>query len=333
MSVVFSGTSQGGFVATGGNEIITLRHDVDWMWVKNLTVSYAGGAGTGAEFYWQRGMQQGTGTIYTKTAVTNALAVAQMAAPTGFYLVDTTVNVPGPGIATTGITGALPPVVTTGNTAGLAAGDIVRLFAPAGALQLGGMDFSVSSVVANTSFVLRDMPAIAAATPLSGIYRRIPYDPYFYPRTRLITKITQSNPALVTLSVTHTFVVGQKIRFIIPTVTAASYGMTELDGIEATIIGQNLTDGTSTNTILVDVDTTGFTAFALPLTANPVHTFAQAVPVGENTATAINNGFPLIADASFNTGTLGMQLTAGANSPAGVVGNVITWVAGKSFSV
>jgi hypothetical protein len=256
-----------------------------------------------------------------------------MVAPTGFYLVDTTVNVPGPGIATTGITGALPPVVTTGNTAGLAAGDIVRLFAPAGALQLGGMDFSVSSVVDNTSFVLRDMPAIVAATPLAGVYRRIPYDPYFYPRTRLITKITRSNPALVTLSVTHTFLVGQKVRFIIPAVTAAAYGMTELDGVEATIIGQNLTDGTSTNTILVDVDTTGFTAFALPLTANPVHTFAQVVPVGANTATAINNGFDLLADASLNTGVLGVQLIAGTNSPAGVVGDVITWVAGRSFSV
>jgi len=72
----------------------------------------------------------------------------------------------------------------------------------------------------------------------------------------------------VTLSVTHNYIVGQKVTFKIPTVTAAAFGMTQLNGITATIIRTNDADADGLfNTITVDVDTTGYTAFALPLTA------------------------------------------------------------------
>jgi hypothetical protein len=333
MSVVFSGTLQGTFTSTGNAQIIQLPTGVDYMRVYNETVSYAGGAGTGAEFYWQRGMAQGRGTVYAKTAGTNALQVGQIAAQSGFYLIDTTVNVPGPAVATTAIDGALPPVVTAA-IAGLNNGDIVRLYNPVGALQLGGMDFTVGSVGApGGTFALSHMPAIAAASPGAGFYRRIPYDPYFYPSSRYITKISQAASAIVTMSVTHNYTVGQVVRFVIPTVTALAYGMTEINGLEGTIVAINVTDGTSTNTITVDIDTTGFTAFTLPLTANPYHTFAQVVPVGQNTEDSLLLGTDILGGATRNTGMFGLQLMAGASSPAGVVTNVIRWVAGKSANL
>jgi hypothetical protein len=329
MSVVFSGTNQGRFTSTGAAKIIQLRSDVDWMWVKNETVSYAAGAGTGAEFYWQRGMTNGRGTIYTKTAATNALAVAQIAANSGFYLVDSSVNLPGPSIALTGITNGATPVVNTGNTASLNNGDIVRIFSTVGALQLGGLDFTIDTIVANTSFELAYMAQIANANPGAGTYRRIPYNPLYYPRNRYITNVTQAAQAVVTLSVTHGYTVGQVVRFIVPTVTAARYGMNELDGLSATIVAIN----TTTNTITIDLDTTGFTAFSFPLTADPGFTPAQVVPVGANTAEGISAGVDYLQDATVNTGFIGIQLQAGTGSPAGATSDVIYWVAGKSFSV
>lgn len=355
MSVVFSGTLQGSFTSTGSSQIITLPTGVDYMYVKNWTRMIAAPADTGLEWYWQRGMPQGSGIVYNGTVVTGAMVPAQVAAPLGFYLIDTSVNVPGPAIATTGITGAAtPPVVTTGTTAGLSTGDIVRLFAPVGALQLGGMDFTVGTIVPATSFTLLNMPAIVAATPAAGIYRRIPYNPYFYPSNRYITCITiatagvaaAGNPAmlatqaLVTLSVTHNYTVGQQIRFVIPTVTAAAYGMTELNGLTGNIVAIGDTDaGTvSTNTIRVDIDVSGFTAFALPLTANPYHTFAQVIPVGESTRTALS-AIPqanLLGDATENQALFGMQLMADnvtLQGPAGTAGDLIYWVAGKSQNV
>ncbi len=334
MSVVFSGTNQGRFTSTGQSITMALTSPIDWMWVKNLTVSYAAGAGTGAEFYWQRGMTQGRGTIYTKTAVTNALTVGQIAANAGFYLVDSSINLPGPSLALTGITAGNPPVVNTANTASLSNGDVVRIFSTVGAKQLAGLDFTIDSVSAGVSFELVYMAQIANANPGAGTFRRIPFDPLFYPSNRYITKISQATQAIVTLSVNHGFTLGQVVRFIVPTVTAATYGMTELDGLRGTIIavGQNDADGIQ-NTITVDIDTTGFTAFAFPLTTAPGFTPAQVVPVGENTAAALQLNANILGDATENQGGIGLLFTAGANSPAGVANDIIYWVAGSSFEV
>ena len=110
--------------------------------------------------------------------------------------------------------------------------------------------------------------------------------------------------------------------------------MTELDGVQATIvaIGQADNDGV-TNTITIDQDTTGFSAFAFPLTTDPGFTPAQVVPMGENTAEALNAGANILGDSTNNVGYVGIQLQAGAASPAGVASDVIYWVAGKSFAV
>lgn len=334
MSVIFSGTNQGRFTSDGQASTLTFTSSIDWMWVKNITVSYAAGANTGAEFYWQRGMTQGRGTIYTKTAATNALAVAQIAANAGFYLIDSSANLPGPSLSLTGITNGNPPVVNTANTASLSSGDIVRIFSTVGALQLGGLDFTISTISAGVSFVLLNMAAIASANPGAGTFRRIPFNPIYYPSRRYITKVSQASQAIVTLSVTHSYTVGQVIRFIVPQVTATTYGMTELDGLQATIVAIDQADADGrTNTITVDVDTSGFTAFAFPLTTDPGFTPAQVVPMGENTAQAISSGVNILGDSTENVGYIGIQLVAGTSSPGGVANDVIYYVVGSSFEV
>lgn len=333
MSVSFTGSWSGNFVSDGNPRFIQLPAGWDSIRVVNETVSAAGGAGTGAEFYFRKGMTDGRGMVYNKTAATNALAVAQIAANLGFFVIDTSVTTPGALVATTGINNALPPVVTTGSTAGLIANSsIVRLFAPAGALQLGGIDFTVGAVVANTSFTLAHMAAIVNATPAAGGYRIVPFNPYFYPSKRYITKISQAAQAVVTLSVNHSYVVGQKVRFKVPAVTAATYGMTALDGVEATIVAVGANDGTSTNTITVDVDTTAMTAFAFPLTAAPGFTPAEVVLLGENTRQALLSGTDILADSITNGAATGLLLMGAATGPAGVANDVISWTAFKSWN-
>lgn len=334
MSVVFTGTNQGRFTSNGQAAIIQLRSDLDWMLVINETVAYAAGGSTGAQFYWQRGMTQGRGVIYTKTAVTNALTIGQIAANAGFYLVDSSINLPGPSLSLTAITGANPPVVLTASTSSLNNGDVVRIFSTVGALQLQGLDFTIGAISAGVSFTLAYMAAIAAASPGAGTFRRIPYNPLYYPRNRYITKVSQAAQAIVTLSVTHGYTVGQVVRFVIPTVTSVAYGMTQLDGLQGTIVAVGAADADGvTNTITVDIDTSGFTAFAFPLTTAPGFTPAQIVPVGENTAEALSASVNILGDATVNQAYIGIQLQAGTGSPAGVNTNVIYWVAGKSFNV
>lgn len=332
MSVVFSGTNQGSFTSDGTTKILQIRADVDWMYVYNTTIAAANQTtAVGVKFYWQRGFPQGAMWAMFKSNAANAANLDQYLTTNGFSLVNNTINVPGPSIALSAISNATPPVVSTANTSGLSNGDTVRIFNTTGGQQLGGLDFTIGALSANTSFTLAYGPTIVAAT--TGTYRRIPYDPYFYPPTRVISKISQDTQAIVTLTVTHNFTIGQRIRFVIPTVTAAAYGMTELNLVEATIVDINQADDDGvTNTITVDVDTTGFTAFAWPLTADPIHTPAQVVPVGENTAQAIASGTDILGDSERNIGFIGIALTGGANCPGGANGNVMYWVAGKSFS-
>lgn len=332
MSSVFSGTNQGSFTSTGASRILQIRSDVDWINVYNITqMAAAQTTAVGVQYYWQRGFPSGAMIAYFKSNAANAANLTQYLTTGGFTLINNTISTPGASVALTSITNATPPVVATGNTAGLANGDVVRLFNVTGGLQVSGRDFTIGSIIANTSFELAFMRSIVAAT--TGTFRRIPFDPYFYPPTRVISKISAATQAIVTLTVTHNYTVGQKIRFIIPTVTATAYGMTELNGVEATIvaIGAADVDGI-TNTITVDVDTSAFTAFAWPLTADPVHSDAQVVPVGENTAQAISSGTDILGDAEVNLGYLGIQLAGGAGSPGGATSDVMYWVAGKSFS-
>lgn len=334
MSVLFSGTNQGRFTSDGSSVILPLPSGVDWMYVYNFTQANLAGAGQGVQFYWQLGMPQGLGLIYTKTATTNALSIAQIAANAGFFLVNTTVNIPGPSLALTGITSGTPPTVNTSNTASLSSQDTVRIFSTVGAKQLAGYDFTINNIVPGTSFDLANMLPIASANPGAGTFRRIPYNPYFYPEVRYITNISQATQAIVTLSVNNVFTVGQSVRFIIPTVTATAFGMVELDGVEATIVAIGEPDVNGfTNTITIDVDTTGFTAFAFPLTTSPGFTPAQVVPIGENTAAALDLGANILGDATENDGVFGIQLIGGAGSPAGANNDIIYWVAGKSFGV
>ena len=326
MSVVFSGTNQGFFTSTGAAVILQLRSDVDWMMVYNYTQAATQQAdGVGVQFYWQRGMAADTGLEYQKTDSTDALNLLALASG-GFTLVNNTVNVPGAPVALTAISSGTPPVVSATTTGLIAGQSIVRIYNTVGAQQFGGIDFTVGTISAGTSFQLKWGPTIAAGT--TGTYRIIPYNPYFYPYTRVISKITQAAQAVVTMTVQHAWTVGQRIRFVIPTVTATAFGMTQLNGVEADIVAIDLAN----NTITVDVDTSGFTAFAWPLTTDSVFTYPQVVPVGMETSIAIANNVGQLADAEINQGYIGISLAGGADSPAGSSSDVIYWVAGKSVN-
>ena len=311
---------QGKFQSIGVRTFIPLRSDVDWMQVYNLTTTAAGGAGTGVQFYWQRGLAAGAAIEYQKLAADESMSPIYIATG-GFTLLDTSANPRGPLNATiTAISNAAIPIVSATSTAGLVAGDVVRMVNIVGGQQLGGIDFTIDTVVANTSFRLPYMAQIVAAT--TGSFYPIKWEPIFYPRHRYISSITQAANAVVELTVTHGFTVGQKVRLQVP----AIYDMTQMDGRIATVTAVNLV----TNTITIDVDSTAFTAFAFPLTTDTAFTPAQVVPVGMAAESPYEN---LLDDAIRNVSDIGMQLDAGVDSPAGVNGDIILWRAGKSFDV
>lgn len=219
-------------------------------------------------------------------------------------------------------------LVLTANTTGLQVGSVVRLsnLAAAAAQELAGIDFRVTAINAGVSFTIGLPTPTAAIGATAGFYRIIG-SPLFVPQTRLLFNVTQAAQAVVTTNVQHGFSVGQLVRFNVPTVSATEYGMTELNGLSGTILTVP-----SVTTFTVNVDTSAMGAFAFPAAANVPFTYANVVPYGDNTAIALAQTPPLssLEDATYNSGYIGMQLLGGANNPAGVNGDFITWEAYKA---
>jgi hypothetical protein len=357
---------QGSFSApsTIVNQYIVIPSGADWMKVYNYT--QLGNIGTpagntGLEFFWQRGMSSGTGIVHY-----GANGVLTLSADTllsgGFTLYDPSGQTPNAlpllsaPVATTASTNVTRPVVSTGNTAGLAVGSIVRLNSTA-QTDVNGIDFVVGAVTTNTSFTL-----LTASNPLAtapgaiggaGFYSIVNYNPLFYPRRRYVVKITQANPAQVSTSIPHGLTAGQVVRFEIP----AQSGMVQLNpsptnNYQPCTVVQVVDDYNFT----INVDTTSFTAFTWPTIAQQPSSFPAFNPVGEDTASALvspyaqvpsiggiqiyNTNTGILADSTVNTGYLGMILGTGGNGksvaaaitgPAGTASaDVVYWVAGKS---
>lgn len=314
----------GSFTADGSAHIINLPSDVDSFEVRNLTKIITPVGGTGVEFYWQRGMAQDS------AIQTTSLGVATQITSGGISLINTAdPQIPGALLSGSAISNATPPIVSSTNTGNLANGDLVEIINWTGACQLNGYQFTVDTVNANSNFRLPFSPSIVAAT--TGNYRVIKFQPMYYPRRLFIASISLATQAVVVFTVTHNLTVGQRIVFgQIP----AMYGMTQISGLRGLIVAVN----TTTNSVTVDIDTSGFTAFAFPLTAvacATAHNLPSAVPFGDGPASLANplGNQSVLDGATRNVAVRGVYLAAGANGPAGVASDVIFWRAFKGEQV
>lgn len=333
---------QGKFTSDGNAKILNLRQDVDWIEVINYdNLTGNGNAATkGFRFYWQRGMADGTGMKEYKTSGAGTVLTAQLAAPYGFYLIDSSsnplgaLNEVGGSEQITAISTAAIPVANNDGTNGLIAGDVVRIIACTGAPQLNGFDFTVGyNTLTSGTFSLDYMSQLAVAGTTAA-WAKVNYQAAYYPRRRFITAISNASSAVVTTSVEHGYVRGQKVRFSNPDSTY--YGMREIDGLEGTITAITTEAVDGSNTFTVDIDSSAFSAFAFPVAANVPFTPAVVVPLGEDVAYARANTLNEFADAVYNTQYLGIKLGAGTNAgagPAGASGDVMYWRAGKSWAV
>lgn len=301
----------GFFTATGNAVRIPLRADYDLFKVWNYTqMATQQNPGRVVESHWHRGFLDGYAKTVTKTNATDALNGA-IAITGGFTRINTSAPTFLTALATTNISNAAPPVLTMASTAGLIDGDTVRITGSTACRQIAGMDFTIDNTIANTSTELIYMIA-PGSVGTAGVVRKISTDPMFYPRNRYITNITQAASAVVTLSVTHGYVVGEKVFFSVST----PFGMTQINGKYGEITAIN----TTTNTITVNIDTTGYTAWAWPATTAVPFTFPQVVPAGE---------IPTIITAS-NQNVSGLYMELGS-AVCGSASDVMYWEADSVF--
>lgn len=383
----FSGTNpnSGNATAAAGNPVILqVPQGVDWIVVRDYTqkgtsgnsgayIGSSSSAFVGNEWYWQVGMPTGSAMANYKTNSSQALNVDTI--PTGgFTIYDPSGQLPGSlpvlgsPVATTGSTNATRPVVSTGNTAGISIGTVVRISNTA-QTDVNGIDMVVGAVTTNTSFTLLTSTNALATAPGAvggaGFYRIVNINPLFYPRRRYVVNITKATNAQVSTSVAHGLTPGQEVRFNIP----SQSGMIQLNG--------NVQNNYQPCTVLsvvddynftINIDTTNFTTFTWPTIAQQPSQFPIVVPFGEDTAAALNinaaqvpsiggvqipnTNTGILADSTVNTGFLGVVLGVGGTGnassalitgPAGTVHfsaadaidavDTLYWVAGKSTYV
>lgn len=97
--------------------------------------------------------------------------------------------------------------------------------------------------------------------------------PTFQPAMRLVTGITNASQAAVTTSFDHDYETGDIVRLHVPIWN----GMRRANKLQGTITVTSDTEFT------IDIDTTGFNAFATPSAPLPwyIDSTAQVVPVAE----------------------------------------------------
>lgn len=304
----------GKFVSDGSVKNLDLPAGADFMETLNYTQSITTQAtGRSCRTEWQKGMPQGDGLSWKKADNTDVMNLVDLDG-LGFTYYDS-FPVPGPAVTGTAITAASPAVVTS-VAHGYSNGDRIRLYGTTGMLQIAGMDFTISSVSAD-AYTLAYLPAAgfaAAATAL--VARKLPKEDIVNPAVRGITAITKAAQAVVTFSVTHNYIVGQKLKLRVP----SEFGMIQMDQLEGKIVAINTTN----NTVTLDIDSSGFTTFAFPTSASVPVSLPNAAPAGSE---GIYGDHQAYKSGYF---VPKMQLAAGAQAPAGSSGDVIYYRAYRS---
>lgn len=231
-------------------------------------------------------------------------------------------------------------VVSTGTTTGINVGDNVRLVGIAGALEISSILFTVTAVSAATSLTLGYAATAVSngwtiANGTTGFYQKV-YPTGFYPNELPVLQITQAAQAKVYFGRPNTFTPGEIVDFQIPT----SYGMTQLSNLTGKPGGAARvlvsTNTASESSITINVNTTGFTAFAYPTSANFAGNPSPATCFPAGSGVVPYNGSATIPqsppgtnllDAFDNRNQYIMQI---ATSAVGVASAAMQWFAFKA---
>jgi len=249
--------------ASVARQVVQVSDQPDLIWVRNRTAWGDDAAETSVESWWRRGMAQDAAQTTDQANASGALS--SEAVTSGGFRVYNTSNPPTyAALPTSGtdITTANPAVATMASTGAIVVGDVVRVTSSTGMLQISGYEFEVTAVSTDTNITLNlDSSGFGAVATDANIRLIVPGK--FYPRWRYIVPlsgaagITSATNAVVSCSVAHDFTVGEKVMLKVP----SGYGMTEANQLVATVTA------VTTYTVTLDLDTSSFTAFALPTSA------------------------------------------------------------------
>ncbi|HET6458334.1 MAG TPA: ubiquitin-activating E1 FCCH domain-containing protein [Nitrosopumilaceae archaeon] len=365
----YSRLARGRFVSTGAAQVVNLPFQPDRVRLLNYTtantaatsqnvVSAEWDAYMGQGFAVQQGYNA-TPTLIYDTVIANGISTFAAGQLLQF----------GPTLTVTDVTKAAAALVTTSTAHGLKSGDVVILeglfqTTTTGMPQINGIPFTVT-VISATTFTIpwntnqSNYTVISVAATGTPRAKKVLYPFLYFPGTTFISAITLGTTTTIDTTDAHNFVVGQEVAFRIP----SQWGTVELNSLPNTLTPGSPVYGyviavTDYNTVVVNIDSSAFTAFTSnpTVTSVPGLSYPQIVAVGDvNTGgvqissgsvlypppyfvpigtTRFNtiNG-PAIQGAFVNNTSQGFIVGAGAgtvlttSSLVGAAGNVIIWQA------
>jgi hypothetical protein len=273
----------------------------------NITVGSIAGVTTGTrivEAFWCDYMNKGVAQVdQAGTYSGNVAPISRGNLPQNGFTIFNAQNPPVSAVFTlTAFTPGTTTVFTTSAPHGFVVGDNVRIWGMTSAPQFGGLLMTVTAVSSTTFTTLLD--STGATTSVGSVQRMgnasIMNSSLYYPQNRVIAKITNANPMVVTTLVQQNYFVGDVVTFDVPTVFGVPQLRNAISGLpfQATVIAANNAIGTQTVTLAIDSTNFGiFGTNGIVGGSNPTHwplspaypfTFPYMVPQGEGN---INNFF------------------------------------------
>ena len=265
---------------------VALSDRPDLFWIRNRTAWGDDAAETSVESWWRRGMAAAAAQTTDQAVTTGALS-SEAVTTGGFTFIDTANPPTFAGLATTAITGSAGTfVVSMASTGSIAVGDWVRLFATTGELQIAGYTFEITAVTANVSITLGYMASsgitFAADATAGTVVKYIPNR--MYPRWSYIANITQAAQAVVSFTGGNDYTPGEILSFRV----SSDFGMLEMDKVQARVL--SVTNSATVSSVTLDLDSSGFTAFAYPTSAVAAAGVSPAVAVPSSSGVVPDNG-------------------------------------------
>ncbi|CAB4164621.1 hypothetical protein UFOVP816_53 [uncultured Caudovirales phage] len=278
-------------LASGGCAPVNLPFQPDYVEFINYTAMDTPTATWIVKGYWDKNMGQGfaaydfydAGPVYS-TNVATSLGVNTFAAGLALQY--------GAKKQVVSITKASPAVVTvTGH--GYSSGDVVVFqglsqSATTGMQQIAEIPFTITVIDANSFSIpfntnQSNFTALSAS-PTNAFVMKVLYPFLYAPGVAPISAITLGTTTTIDTTVAHNFVVGQEVAFRIPN----AWGTIQLNSLPNVLIPGSPIYGyvvavTDYNTVVVNIDSSAFTAFNSnqPYLSFTGQQFAQIVAVGD----------------------------------------------------
>ena len=190
----------------------------------------------------------------------------------------------------------------------------------------------MQTVPSTTTFTIDVNSSGFASAATAGFVKRLLYADLYVPEGTTITAVSTGTTTTVTTAINHKFVVGQEVAFVVP----SQWGMTQLDSqnyLKQYFVPQQayVTSIPNPNQIVVNVNSTGYTAFSYPTSATAALglTFPQVVAIGDQ-----NSGGTLVPPIATVPPAITIPGAFYANTRQGVLmgsavlpnsGDVIRW--------